>query len=109
MPTPTSSTATGRLAPGLRVLSHNVDGLNNATKIHALVSLWAHLKAHIICVQETHLGSLKVISRAQQFLNEATQQLGLPLSCFFGVAGRTRRISLGLAFLCGPTWCNLGV
>ena len=82
-PPPTSSSAPGSLAPGLRILSHNVRGLQSATQVHALVSLWVHLKAHVICVQETHLGSIDAISKAQHHLNQATQQLGLPPFSYF--------------------------
>jgi len=61
-----ASYAPGRLAPGLRIVSHNVRGMGSEVKalagtdggpghLHALSDCWAGLRAHIICLQETHL------------------------------------------------------
>ena len=60
------SYAPGRLAPGLRIISHNIRGFGSEIKprdgsvsgsdhLHALFACWADLRAHVICIQETHL------------------------------------------------------
>jgi hypothetical protein len=49
----------GRLAPGLRVATHNVCGLKGASsgwaKLHSLFSEWWRQRLDVICLQETKI------------------------------------------------------
>lgn len=46
----------GRLAPGLRIASHNINAAGSRTKLFQLLHLWHDLNIHIVCVQETWVG-----------------------------------------------------
>ena len=45
--------APGRLAPGLRIASHNVRCLRGNE--YSLVRFWHGQQYHIVCMQETHV------------------------------------------------------
>lgn len=56
----------GRLAPGLRIASHNVTGLCSQHRLNKLLYHWHSLQLHIVCLQETWVG--KPSGAAQQDL-----------------------------------------
>lgn len=43
----------GKNAPGLRIATHNVNGLHDEQKVHNLMRLYTEQNVHIICIQET--------------------------------------------------------
>ena len=75
----TPSFAGGALAPGLRILSHNIRGFpSTQSKTIDMVHLWAQQQhAHIVCLQETSLPK-DSIHTAQAHLNAAAVCLNVP-------------------------------
>lgn len=109
---PGANFAGGRLAPGLRFASHNTDGLRDRprlspqnrfpglSKLHALMKTWHHLNAHIICLQETHLHTIDILTHEQieLLLQSAPDEWGLPkFTPFWG--SNTEKSSAGVAIL----------
>ena len=75
----TPSFAGGALAPGLRILSHNIRGFpSTQSKTIDMVHLWAQQQhAHIVCLQETSLPK-DSLHTAQAHLNAAAVCLNVP-------------------------------
>ena len=73
------SFAGGALAPGLRILTHNIRGFpSTQSKVTELVHLWSQQQhAHVVCLQETSL-SKDSLHTAQARLNTAAVCLGVP-------------------------------
>ena len=72
----------GRLAPGLRMATWNVNGLCPSSplrreRIHAFVREWISLRLSIICVQETHL-TPRTASTVEALLHAATTDIHAP-------------------------------
>ena len=101
MVSPTPNYAGGRHAPGLRIGSHNIDGLRTAletnrgkpnqfhgiSKLNALLHNWHCLCLHVICVQETHLQDSDIdnIYLIEQRLAATQENWGLPrFQAFWG-------------------------
>ena len=70
----------GPRAAGLRIASHNVQGLlSNSQKVHQLMRLWAcDLNLHVVCLQETHLKQASHEHTAQWRIDGAAEQLTCP-------------------------------
>lgn len=112
------SYAAGRLAPGLRVATHNVRGLRGAStgvmaglaKAHALVRLWwCQLRLDIVCVQEC---KVKASDRSGQQNIEhavaaAAEELGAPGYKFFWDLNPAAA-SGGVAILVRADWLARG-
>lgn len=55
----------GRLAPGLRIATHNINAAGSRAKLFQLLHLWHSLNIHIVCVQETWVGKHRGSSEQQ--------------------------------------------
>ena len=78
----------GRLAPGLRLATWNVNGLSPSCpkrreRIHALAREWVSLRLSIVCVQETHL-TPHTATAVEALLRAATDDLHVPPSVLSG-------------------------
>lgn len=73
----------GRIGPGLRLLTHNVNGLREQSHVHALMRMWCEQKAACVCLQETHL-SVHTQAHVELMLTRAAQSLAcVPYVCFW--------------------------
>lgn len=77
--------AGGRLAPGLRIATHNVQGMagrrmSSLVKVHQLFKIWCELRLDIICVQEVKIAADNSGRRrqVQQALDAAAARHGHP-------------------------------
>ena len=55
----------GRLAPGLRIATHNINAAGSRDKLFQLLHLWHSLNIHIVCFQETWVGKHRGSSEQQ--------------------------------------------
>ena len=109
---PGANFAGGRLAPGLRIASHNTDGIRDRprlshlnrfpglSKMHALMKTWLPVNAHIICMQETHLHTSDILTHEllETHFQSAPDEWGLPkFTPFWG--SNTEASSAGVAIL----------
>ena len=99
--------AGGRLAPGLRLATHNVRGimggsLSSLKKVHQLFSIWwTQLRLDIVCVQEVMITADATNRQrsVQQALDAAAQRRGHPgYSIHWGCNAESAR-SAGVAIL----------
>ena len=81
-----------RLAPCLRIASHNIDGLRppkgqihtgafrGYEKLHALLTTWHNLRLQVVCLQETKIRASDAEGKVtiQQRLDAAAATWGLP-------------------------------
>ena len=79
------SFAGGRLAPGLRIATHNVQGMagrrmSSLVKVHQLFKIWCELNLDIVCVQETKIAADNSSRQreVQQALDAAAARHGHP-------------------------------
>ena len=85
---PPRSFAPGRLAPGLRIGSHNVRGLSALSsagrdKVCALHAQWRRLRWPIVCVQETWLCGLSQTAVERVLHSAATGAFVAPYTAFW--------------------------
>ena len=77
--------AGGRLAPGLRIATHNVRGIagrsiSSLQKSHQLFKIWCQLRLHIVCAQEINIKAEDTNRQrnVQQALDAAATRHGHP-------------------------------
>ena len=76
--------------------THNAKGLlvcdgKGIHRVTKLMQQWAaDLKLHVVCLQETHITSIRQQQQAQQLINTAAQALGCPTyKAFWGATDKT--------------------
>lgn len=68
-------------SPLLKVLTHNVGGLNSAAKVNQVLAAWRNLGAHLVLVQETwvnHRGQGCSEAQLSLWLQQAAEHLQIP-------------------------------
>jgi len=86
----------GRHGPGLRMLTHNVNGLTDYNHVHTLVSMWGRQNVGVVCLQETHL-SVHSQHHTEHMLNVAAKACQTPpFTCFWAHNAQSHTAGVGI-------------